>query len=69
MKFIRKQWIAQQLKCESPTTRRVGGLDFSAIGGKKPRHGSLWNNQQQKEFNNWNLIVISNGYDSVYAQV
>jgi len=47
----------------------VGGLDFSAIGGKKPRHGSLWNNQQQEEFNNWNLIVISNGYDSVYAQV
>jgi len=25
---------------ESPTTRRVGGLDFSAIGGKNQRHGS-----------------------------
>ncbi len=25
---------------ESPTTRRAGGLDFSAIGGKKQRHGS-----------------------------
>jgi len=25
---------------ESPTTRRAGGLDFSAIGGKIQRHGS-----------------------------
>jgi len=25
---------------ESPTTREAGGLDFSAIGGKKQRHGS-----------------------------
>ena len=25
---------------ESPTTRGAGGLDFSAIGGKKQRHGS-----------------------------
>jgi len=25
---------------ESPTTRRAGGLDFSAIGGKRKRHGS-----------------------------
>jgi hypothetical protein len=25
---------------ESPTTRRAGGLDFSAIGGKKQRHTS-----------------------------
>jgi hypothetical protein len=25
---------------ESPTTRRAGGLDFSAPGGKKQRHGS-----------------------------
>jgi hypothetical protein len=25
---------------ESPTTRRAGGLDFSAIGGKKQRHDS-----------------------------
>jgi hypothetical protein len=25
---------------ESPTTRRAGGLDFSAIGGKKQWHGS-----------------------------
>jgi hypothetical protein len=24
----------------SPTTRRVDGLDFSAIGGKTQRHGS-----------------------------
>ena len=26
---------------ESPTTRGAGGLDFSAIGGKKQRHGSV----------------------------
>jgi len=26
--------------CDSPTTRRTGGLGFSAIGGKKQRHGS-----------------------------
>ena len=25
---------------ESPTTRRAGGLGFSASGGKKQRHGS-----------------------------
>jgi hypothetical protein len=25
---------------ESPTTRGAGGLDFSAIGGEKQRHGS-----------------------------
>jgi hypothetical protein len=25
---------------ESPPTRGTGGLDFSAIGGKKQRHGS-----------------------------
>jgi len=25
---------------ESPITRRAGGLDFSAIGGEKQRHGS-----------------------------
>jgi hypothetical protein len=25
---------------ESPTTRGAGGLDFSAIGGKKQRRGS-----------------------------
>jgi hypothetical protein len=25
---------------ESATTRRAGGLDFSAIGGKKQRHDS-----------------------------
>ncbi len=25
---------------ESPTTRGAGGLDFSALGGKKQRHGS-----------------------------
>jgi len=25
---------------ESPATREAGGLDFSAIGGKKQRHGS-----------------------------
>jgi len=29
-----------KLKSESPTTRRAGGLDFSAIGGKKQRHAS-----------------------------
>jgi hypothetical protein len=25
---------------ESPTTRKAGGLDFSAIGEKRQRHGS-----------------------------
>ncbi len=28
------------LRTESPTTRKAGGLDFSAIGRKKQRHAS-----------------------------
>jgi len=31
-------WITK--RAESPTTRRAGGLDFSAVGGKKQRHAS-----------------------------
>jgi hypothetical protein len=32
--------ISEFLSPEPPTTRRAGGLDFSAIGGKIQRHGS-----------------------------
>jgi len=32
--------LQNRLCFESPTTRRAGGLDFSAIGGKRQRHGS-----------------------------
>ncbi len=31
---------SRMLRPESPTTRGAGGLDFSAIGGKKQRHTS-----------------------------
>jgi hypothetical protein len=35
-----KEIYGAQRFCESPTTRGAGGLDFSAIGGKKQRHSS-----------------------------
>jgi hypothetical protein len=43
--FSKCQTLGKEIYCfqrfyESPTTRGAGGLDFSAIGGRKQRHSS-----------------------------
>jgi hypothetical protein len=48
------------LSGESPTSRKAGGLDFSAIGGKIQRHGSALIGAGVKTPNRKIQIIFSN---------